>query len=235
MQTTTLTLFRFGSPAARAWALWMMGEARLWLPRLDGIRFWKLFGSGTGEGFTPIPNTSVWGILATWTDPDRARRHVETAELFRRYRRRASESWSVFLSATSARGQWSGQTPFEAAAPTSDGPIAALTRATLKPTVAFRFWNRVPDISDVIGSDPNVALKVGLGEVPLLHQVTFSIWPDADSMARFARRDGPHADAIRAVREGLWFREELYARFRIMDDVGLWQGRRPLAGLETTT
>jgi spheroidene monooxygenase len=66
-----------------------------------------------------------------------------------------------------------------------------------------------------------------------MQQVTFSIWPDTASMAEFARRPGgPHAEAIRAVREGAWFREELYARFRILGDAGSWQGASPLAQLE---
>jgi spheroidene monooxygenase len=89
----------------------------------------------------------------------------------------------------------------------------------------------VPGISDVIGTDPNVAFKIGIGEVPLLHQVTFSIWPDTASMAAFARGDGPHGRAIRAVREGNWFAEELYARFQLLGSEGTWQGRDPLAGL----
>ncbi|WP_371930802.1 hypothetical protein [Paracoccus spongiarum] len=63
-----------------------------------------------------------------------------------------------------------------------------------------------------------------------MQQVTFSIWPDDGAMAAFARAEGAHAAAIRAVREGGWFREELYARFRILDAVGSWDGRRPLAG-----
>ena len=95
----------------------------------------------------------------------------------------------------------------------------------------MKFWRRVPNISTVIGQDPNVAFKIGIGEVPLLHQVTFSIWPDASSMARFARTDGPHARAIRAVREGDWFMEELYARFRVVATSGTWNGVAPLEGL----
>ena len=70
----------------------------------------------------------------------------------------------------------------------------------------------------------SVAFKIGIGEVPLLHQVTFSVWPDAASMAAFARADGPHARAIRAVREGDWFSEELYARFHLIGTTGQWQG-----------
>jgi spheroidene monooxygenase len=112
--------------------------------------------------------------------------------------------------------------------PAIDRPIAALTRASIKPSVALRFWRRVPDISGVIGADPNVLFKIGIGEVPLFHQVTFSIWPNAQSMAAFARADGPHARAIRAVRDGDWFSEELYARFAIIEETGTWGGASPL-------
>ncbi|MDP5348234.1 MAG: spheroidene monooxygenase, partial [Paracoccaceae bacterium] len=59
MQTVSLSFFRFTSVTDRLWALAMMGVARLWMPRVPGIGFWKLCGSGTGEGFTPVPNTGV--------------------------------------------------------------------------------------------------------------------------------------------------------------------------------
>jgi spheroidene monooxygenase len=52
-------------------------------------------------------------------------------------------------------------------------------------------------------------------------------------MAAFAHRDGPHARAIRAVREGNWFREELYARFRVLGAEGQWSGGNPLSRLPT--
>ncbi|MEM6896867.1 MAG: spheroidene monooxygenase, partial [Pseudomonadota bacterium] len=38
--------------------------------------------------------------------------------------------------------------------------------------------------------------------------------------------------AIRAVREGAWFKEELYARFAVTGDHGQWEGQSPLAKLE---
>lgn len=227
MQTVTLSLFRFAGPGARLWALAMMGAARFALPTVPGIRFWKLCGSGTGEGFTPIPNTAVYAILATWPDLETAQEQIEAAPVFGRYRDRSAEHWTLFLTPISARGEWAGRAPFAPQADAGHGPIAALTRATVKPGVALQFWKRVPDISAVIGSDPNVMFKIGIGEVPLLHQVTFSIWPDSDSMARFARKDGPHARAITAVRQGGWFREELYARFRIAAEQGSWDGQSP--------
>jgi len=213
----------------------MMGAARLALPRVPGIGFWKLCGSGTGEGFTPILNTAVYAIIATWPDHETAQDQTQNAPIFRRYLSKALESWTIFLAPVSARGRWSGVNPFAPEGPQPEGPLAALTRATIRPVKALRFWQRVPDISTVIGSDKNVAFKIGIGEVPLLHQITFSIWPDSQSMADFARSSGPHARAIQAVRDGDWFREELYARFRILSDRGTWHGQSPLSKLDITT
>ncbi|MFN3936492.1 MAG: spheroidene monooxygenase [Gemmobacter sp.] len=230
MQTVTLSLFRFPRRRDRIWVLGQMALARIDFSRMPEASFWKLCGSGTGEGFTPRPNTAVWAILAAWPDPETAHRRVATAGVYRRWRSRAAESWTVFLEPVSARGTWSGRQPFRPEG-TADGPLAALTRATVRLPHALRFWRRVPDISAAIGTDPAVVFKIGMGEVPLLHQVTFSIWPDAAAMARFARGDGAHGQAIRAVREGGWFRDELYARFRLAGCQGTWDGRDPLVGL----
>lgn len=226
-QCVTLSLFRFDRIRDRIWAFTQMGLARAPLSRTPGLRFWKLCGSGVGEGFTPIPNTAVWAILGVWTDDATACRQTESAPVFSRFRNRAVEAWTVRLAATSSRGRWSDQSPFVADGMTGPGPVAALTRATIRPMTLLRFWRRSPGISEVIGRDPNVIFKIGVGEVPWLHQVTFSIWPDTETMARFARR-GPHAEAIRAVRDEGWFSEELYARFRILGDAGTWGGGSPL-------
>lgn len=234
MQTVTLSFFRFERLGSRIWVLGQMALARLALKRMQGVQFWKLCGSGIGEGFTPIPNTKVWAILVVWDDAACAKRGLEDGAVFRQWRAKSTEDWSVYLTATSARGSWSGQTPFEAEAPSHTGPLAALTRATIRPRKLLRFWEREPDISAVIGADPNVAFKIGIGEVPWLHQVTFSIWPDTASMDAFAR-GGPHADAIRAVRREGWFREELYARFAVTDARGTWGGRCPLHATQRST
>lgn len=210
-----------------------MGAARLALRRERRALFWKLCGSGTGEGFTPRPNWGVWAILATWPDESTARAATTDSPVWQRWRARAGESWTIFLDPLSARGRWAGVNPFLPDLPgqNSQGPLAALTRATVRPSRALKFWDRVPSISAVIGTDPNVAFKIGIGEMPLLHQVTFSIWPDTASMAAFARGDGPHGRAIKAVRDGNWFNEELYARFRLLGSMGSWNGVDPLANL----
>ncbi|MEL6996854.1 MAG: spheroidene monooxygenase [Pseudomonadota bacterium] len=229
-QITSLSVFRFDGLGGRAWAFSQMLLARRAMARLPEVGFWKLFGSGTGEGFTPVPNTAVYGVLATWPSRKAAEIGLRAA-VFQRYRDRASEDWTIMMRTTASRGRWDGKAPFEASG-RSNGPLAALTRATLRPRTMMKFWQRVPSISAAIGSDTNVAFKIGLGEVPWLHQVTFSIWPDPSSMAEFARRDGPHARAIQAVREGQWFAEELYARFDIVGSSGSWNGGDPLKTLK---
>ena len=227
----SLSFFRFNGPLTRLWAFAQMGFARLPLSRIDGLGFWKLLGSGSGEGFTPLPDTSVYAILCTWPDLETATRSLREGRVFQRYRSKSDESWTVFLNPITSRGNWSGTSPFEPTDAHSQGPLVALTRATIKPSILLKFWKRVPQISDVIGNDPNVLFKIGIGEVPLLHQVTFSIWPDEGAMANFARTSGPHARAIKAVRSENWFREELYARFHVVGQTGSWMGQNPLPDL----
>ena len=230
-QVVSLSFYRFDSLGARLWAFAMMGMARGPLARTADIGFWKLCGSGTGEGFNLKPNWGVYAILATWPDEATAKR--ETAQgVFARYASRSAEDWTVFLSTKSVRGDWSGEHPFIADDTPFTGPIAALTRASVKPGMARRFWGRVPNISAVIGKDPSVLFKLGIGEKPLVQQVTFSIWPDAAAMNNFART-GPHAEAIKAVRNDGWFSEELYARFSLVSDRGTWGGVSPLHSKET--
>ena len=166
--------------------------------------------------------------MATWPDAATARARITQTPVYRRWRAHAVESWTILLQPTATRGTWAGAQPFTPTDAPNSGPIVALTRATMRARTLLRFWRRVPDISAVIGQDPNVIFKIGIGEVPLLHQVTFSIWPDAASMAHFARGDGPHGRAIAAVRAEGWFAEELYARFSILEDWGTWGGTSPL-------
>lgn len=227
MQSVTLSLFRFGTFRARAWALFQMGPARFTLRAIRDIGTVKLCGSGLGEGFTPIPDTSVYAILATWPDHDAARRGMFGTRIFRRYAAMADERMTIFLTPTAARGQWDGATPFTPQKVADAGPVAALTRATVRMRTARRFWRHEPAISRAIGSDPNVLFKIGVGELPLVRQATFSIWPDTASMASFARANGPHATAIRAVRDEGLFKEELYARFRVDAIEGRWAGQTP--------
>lgn len=227
-QIVAISFFRFEGVLQKLWAFSQMGFARKKLKKIKQISFFKLFGSGTGEGFTPYPNTSVYAILSVWNNLGEAENNIEEREIYENYRTHSIENWTVFLSPISSKGYWDKTNPFKPNKnefKKKDHMLAALTRATIKPKIMLKFWSKVPAISKVIGNDKNVLFKMGLGEIPWFHQVTFSIWPNAETMANFARKDGPHAKAIKSVREGNWFSEELYARFEVKKAIGKWCGK----------
>ena len=227
-QIVAISFFRFEGVFQKLWAFSQMGFARKKLKKIKQISFFKLFGSGIGEGFTPYPNTSVYAILSVWNNLGEAENNIEEREIYENYRTHSIENWTVFLSPISSKGYWDKTNPFKPnknELKKKDHMLAALTRATIKPKIMLKFWSKVPAISKVIGNDKNVLFKMGLGEIPWFHQVTFSIWPNAKTMADFARKDGPHAKAIKSVREGNWFSEELYARFEVKKAIGKWCGK----------
>ena len=227
-QIVAISFFRFEGVFQKLWAFSQMGFARKKLKKIKQISFFKLFGSGIGEGFTPYPNTSVYAILSVWNNLGEAENNIEEREIYENYRTHSIENWTVFLSPISSKGYWDKTNPFKPNKnefKKKDHMLAALTRATIKPKIILKFWSKVPAISKVIGNDKNVLFKMGLGEIPWFHQVTFSIWPNAKTMADFARKDGPHAKAIKSVREGNWFSEELYARFEVKKAIGKWCGK----------
>jgi hypothetical protein len=75
----SLTLFRYNRWVDRHWALWQMLLARRPLNRLPGVRFMKMVGTGSREGFYLAPNTAVWGLLAAWPSLEHAQAQVNGA------------------------------------------------------------------------------------------------------------------------------------------------------------
>ncbi|WP_319638904.1 spheroidene monooxygenase [Rhodobacter sp. Har01] len=232
MPVASLSLFRIKGAQNRLWMIGQMAMARFALRKEDDLQFFKLCGSGTGEGFTPRPNWDVWGIWAVWPDEATARARTEKGTVWRRWRSRTIESGDLFLSPIASRGSWGRVNPFTPMPDTGKGPMVALTRAQIKLKHFNSFWSREPEISRRIGADPNVMFKIGLGEMPLLFQSTFSVWPDTTTMSNFARGNTVHGQAIKSVRDERWFVEELYARFRLLGATGSWGGKS-LASLLT--
>ena len=229
-QITTISFFRFEGAKAKFWAFGQMPLSRGPLQRTPGIEFCKLMGSGSGESFDPKPNFGVYAVMLVWPSEGAARRGLEASRTLGKYRAMATETGSVFLETLHARGKWDGVEPFKIS-PFAKGelpsPIGIITRATLKRNKLLTFWKSVPAVSKALAVDDSVLFKLGMGEVPWVQQVTFSAWRDVEHMQQFAYRNGPHRDAVDKVRQGDWFREDLFARFRIVDWEGTWEGRRP--------
>ena len=225
---TTFTLLRFND-MARWWMLAQMGLARPALHRAAGLRFWKLLGTGHGNGFSLQPNWNCYGVIGVWDDADAAHNFLHHSAWMKSARRYADEVWTAYLQPTQSRGQWSGQNPFTPARPQSSaGPIIVLTRATIRLSKLRAFWSAVPGTSDALEGHTGLILSVGVGEAPYGRQATFSIWRDEQAIRDYARKEKAHADVIRRTRDERWYAEELFARFALIASEGAWAGVDPL-------
>ncbi len=196
-------------------------------PRLlastPGLVFVKSLGTGRGGGFGLLPSFSHHGLFLSFTDEASADAFLDSPRLAG-YARRAASLFSVKLRAFSARGRWAGREPFAITAAPPHGPVAALTRGSVRPSRAVRFWRHAPPSHRAVEDAPGCLLTAGLGEAPLLRQATFSIWSDIGAMNAYAR-SGPHLEAIKAAKDEEHFSESLFARFVPYDARGLWTGR----------
>jgi hypothetical protein len=224
----TLHLWRVGTGRVPA-ALVRLALDRGAVRRTAGVRFAKLLGTGDGRTFT-VRDADVhrYGLLATWSDADAARR-FETSPVAQGWRRLADESFRADLRPVASRGRWGGRAPFGDPEPQrTSGPVAAVTRARLRPSRAPAFWRAVPPVSDDLRRHTGLRLAVGIGEAPVGLQGTFSLWDSAAALQGFAHRSPAHVDVVRRTEPAGWYAEELFARFEVLATTGTVDGVEPL-------
>jgi hypothetical protein len=210
-------------------ALFRMAADRRHLRGVPGLRFAKLLGTGSGRTFTPRDaDPRHWGLLAAW-DSDHAADAFEAGPAHRHWERLAAERFSVRMRPLSSRGAWARQRPFGDPTPRPvAGPVAAITRARIRPTAARRFWRAVPPVSADLRETPGLLLAFGIGEAPIGLQGTFSLWDGADALVSFAHRRPAHAAVARRTPAEGWYTEELFARLEVLACGGTLAGRQPL-------
>ncbi|GAA4023316.1 hypothetical protein GCM10022409_03940 [Hymenobacter glaciei] len=237
MSLTTLTVFTL-KPGHRRWGLAQMGTSPGELKKVPGLRFFKLLGSGAANGFGFWPNLDRYGFMAVWDDAAAAHTFFAQHPLWAGYQRRSAEQWTVHLAPIKAIGLWDGKTPFApeltiltlpAAIPES--PIAVLTRASIRLRKTPRFWKFVEPTSAALAQVRGVRAAIGLGELPVVRQATFSVWESAKAMEEYAYKDARHREVMQLTRREKWYAEEMFARFRVLGSIGTLDGREPLAGL----
>ncbi len=195
------------------------------LRRLAGLRFAKALGSGFEGGFGVRPSIDRQGLFMVFDGESAAEAFYAGCATLESYERHARELFITKLRATSSRGSWSGHDIGVSADAPLSGPVAALTRASIRWNKAARFWPLAPPAQVALENAPGCRLAVGLGEAPLLRQATFSIWDGVAPMQAYAR-GGAHGDAAAAsYREG-FFSETMFVRFVPMQMRGVWKGVR---------
>jgi hypothetical protein len=192
---------------------------------VPGLRFAKALGSGHDGGFGLRPSASVQGLFAVFDGEAAARAFAESSPTRAAYEDRAQETCVAVLRATSCRGTWSHDAIAVTATPANAGPVASLTRASIRARRAASFWRREPAAQAALAAAGGCRLAVGLGEAPLLRQATFSLWDSAADMDAYAR-SGAHQAAIHAAYGQGFFSESMFVRFAVLSLTGTWKGRR---------
>lgn len=226
---TTLTLFRL-KPGNVRWGLAQMGPPAQQVRKTEGLIFGHLLGSGSGSGFSILPDFQVYGFLGSWTSQEMALPFFRNSDFIKKYQDRCSEIYTLFLQPYQAHGLWDGQNPFKdlVTAPTSPMPIAVLTRAAIRWQALPGFWKHVPAASKALDQAEGLLLSKGLGELPIIRQATFSLWTSEEAMKAYAYRLKDHKEVIRRTRQDNWYSEELFARFTPFNSEGSWGGKDPL-------
>ena len=221
---TALVLLADLRPAHWGWG-WNRIAFSRWQPEpARGLRFMKTLGSGRGGGFGLMPSPSHQGVFCLFDDDDSAHAFISTSPLVQRYRESSDECLLLTLRPASSRGSWD-RVAIAAGEPVPDSaPLAALTRASIRPRAAASFWRHAPAAQAGLADAPGCDLAIGLGEAPLFRQATFSLWRDASAMDAYAR-SGAHQQAIRAAWQRNFFSESMFVRFSPLTIQGRWKGR----------
>jgi heme-degrading monooxygenase HmoA len=209
-----------------------MGTLPPRLAQIPGLRFGKLLGSGVDFGLRP--NFRRYGFMAVWDDADAAAHFFAHDAHWQQYQQRSQELWRADLLPLMGHGLWDGQNAFNYAPKTdapAEAPVAVLTRASIRLTRSWSFWRAVPPVSRSVQEAPGLLAAIGLGELPIVRQATFSVWRTAAEMRQYAygqQHEGRHKDVIRRTRQEGWYSEEMFARFRVLRTEGTWDGQNPL-------
>jgi hypothetical protein len=207
-----------------------LGLDRLRLPRVDGLAFWRLLGTGNRDNTGRGADLSRSAVFAVWDDGADLDAFLADHPISRRWQR-SQESWHVRLRGIGGHGTWKGVDPLEGLEPGSaDGPIAIITRANVR----RRSWKAFGEASEIVDSElhraPGLIDVVGIGETPIGSLATFSLWESRTSAREFAYSMPDHREVIRRTRAEDWYAEEMFAHFEPFGATGTWNGRNPLAG-----
>lgn len=217
-QVITLTFFKYKGFKNSWWAFVQMGRLPKLLNQVEGLSFVKMLGSGGKQGFSIFPNFGLYGLLCVWESENICQNFFEKSSIFFDLKEKAVQTQTIFLETLQAHGSWDGKEPFvfDKKAPQKDQKIAVITRATIKWNKIWQFWSLVRPTSKNMYKHQGLIFSVGIGELPIIQQATFSIWENIEAMTDYAYKSPQHKKVLQLTKKLNWYSEELFARFAIV-------------------
>lgn len=199
----------------------------LWLNKK--CSFFKLMGSGKNGSFDKQADLQQWALLTVWNSQGDFE-HFRTRSFISSWHRTlADDIYTILCEPITSSGKWDGLEPFGAAQNLQyDGPVAVLTRATIRLNKLKNFWANVDSVANIMQNAKGYIASYGVGEAPLYRQATFSLWESLDDVKAFAYQSAEHRAVIKKTRDENWYSEELFARFKPIASFGTLKGNNPL-------
>ncbi|MEI6087944.1 MAG: spheroidene monooxygenase [Bacteroidota bacterium] len=240
---TTLTIVRYPK-----WLVWagMMSMAVLRLPLWlnPNISFWKLMGSGKNGSFDKTPDLRQWALISVFKNDDVTHLQVQLQDIDHQKILKQQygsfirnwwlffncEIWTIVLNPIEGHGFWDGNEVFGQLEKNTayEGPIAILTRATIRLNKMKSFWANVAPVANKMNDLEGFIGSYGIGEIPWKKQATFSLWESKIAMRNFAYKMKEHATVIQKTKKEDWYSEEMFVRFIPIASYGTLRGVNPL-------
>lgn len=213
----------------------------LWLNK--NISFYKLMGSGKNGSFDKTPDLQQWAMMAAFNEIANVNSGIleQRAYIKQLYGSFIAgwlnlfncEVFTFLLEPTEGHGKWDGREPFGKLPRQSSlpGPVAVLTRATIRIGRLKQFWANVDGVASRMSGSEGFITSLGVGEVPWIKQATFSVWQNREAMRNFAYKMKEHAEVVRKTHSEKWYSEDMFVRFRIVSSTGTINKRNPLEGI----
>jgi heme-degrading monooxygenase HmoA len=210
-------------------AMARLGLDRPRLSRVEGLRFWRLLGTGSGNDTGPGADLRRTAVFAVWDDEAQLDEFMASHPITTRWAG-AGEAWHVRLRSLGGHGRWRGVDPLDGMTKGDrGGAVAVVTRADVRLQSSRAFGRAGREVDTELHTAAGLIDVVGIGEAPVARLATFSLWESMDAARAFAYAMPRHQQVVEETRSGRWYLEELFARFEPYGSSGTWNGRDPLA------
>jgi hypothetical protein len=193
-------------------------------------------GTGKNGTFDKVPDFNQWAILCVFKEGcNFINTEINLHNLYGGFiknwlRLFSMETFTLQLEPIAGHGLWDGKNVFGSLDSNANynGPIATLTRATIRLTKMKHFWNHVAPIANKMTTAKGYVFSVGIGEVPWIKQATFSVWESVEDMKTFAYSMKEHREVVKKTKQEKWYSEDMFVRFKIISTHGTVKGIDPL-------